>query len=155
MSETTWRVSAMAVADLPVVNIIERQAPSPWSLGQLTEELTCPGALQLVCHSVSGEHMAGFLMARFIPGEMELLKIATAQDFQRHGVASLLLQSAITFARQQDLTRIYLELRSQNIPARTLYEKFTFEMTGRRPNYYTAPKDDALCMTLRLDQKKR
>lgn len=148
MSETPWQVAAMTTADLPAVYLIEGQSPSPWSSKQLAEEMVYPGAVQLVCRPAAGGHLVGFLMARLFSGETEILKIATTQEFQRQGVANHLLESFITLARRQGVSRFYLELRVQNLPARTLYEKHAFEMTGRRPNYYTDPIDDALCMAL-------
>lgn len=146
MSETAWQVSPMTVADLPAVYLIESQSPSPWSPKQLADELTCPGVLQLACRPAAGERLVGFLMARLIAGETEILKIAAAREFQRQGVASSLLKSFFALAKQQGVSRFYLEVRAQNTPALALYEKYAFEMTGRRPNYYTDPTDDALCM---------
>lgn len=148
MSAPPWQVAAMTTADLPAVYLIEGQSPSPWSPKQLAEELAYPGSLQLVCRPAAGGHLVGFLMARLMVGEAEILKIATASEAQRQGVASRLLQSFIAMAKQQGVSRFYLELRAQNTTALALYEKHAFEVTGRRPNYYTDPKDDALRMAL-------
>jgi ribosomal-protein-alanine N-acetyltransferase len=148
MSETHWQVAAMTTADLPAVYLIENQSPSPWSPKQLAEELAYPGALQLICRPAADGFLVGFLMARLMLGEAEILKIATTRKNHRQGVACLLLQSFIALAKRQGVCRFYLELRAQNTAALALYEKHAFEMTGRRPNYYTDPKDDALCMAL-------
>lgn len=154
MSENTWQVSVMTTADLPTAHRIECQSPSPWTHRQLAEELTYPESLQLACRSASGLELIGFLLGRLIPGEAEILKIATAREFHRQGAASRLLQAFLAAARQRGVNRFYLELRAQNAPARALYEKHDFEMTGRRRNYYTAPQDDALCMTLAFPQSE-
>jgi ribosomal-protein-alanine N-acetyltransferase len=148
MSETSWQVEAMSHNDLPTVHLIECQSPSPWSLKQLVEEMAYSGSLQLVCRPLTGGPIVGYLMARLFGAETEILKVATSMEFQRQGVATHLLHSFITQARLKGVARFYLELRAQNTPALTLYEKHAFEMTGRRPNYYTDPMDDALCMTL-------
>jgi ribosomal-protein-alanine N-acetyltransferase len=87
-------------------------------------------------------------MARLLGVEAEILRIATDFEFRRRGVASSLLQAFISLAGQRGIYRFHLELRAENLPAMALYEKYAFEVTGRRPNYYTAPQDDALCMTL-------
>ncbi|NTV12834.1 MAG: ribosomal protein S18-alanine N-acetyltransferase [Desulfobulbaceae bacterium] len=148
MRQTPWRVVAMTTADLPGVQLIESQSPAPWSLKQLAEELHCDRALQLVCRGEPGDQLGGFIMARLLPGEAEILKIATAREFRRQGVASLLLKSFIALTRAQGITVLHLELRAANTIAYALYKKHAFEMTGRRRNYYTAPQDDALCMTM-------
>jgi len=148
VSETPWQVVTMTAADLAAVELIECQSPTPWSARQLAEELACPGALQLVCRSVTGGQPVGFIMARLLADEAEILKLATAHEFRRRGIASCLLNSFIAGARQRGVAFFHLELRAHNAPAQALYEKFAFEVTGRRRNYYTAPQDDALCMTL-------
>lgn len=147
-----WQVSVMTAADLPTVYLIERQSPSPWSRQQLAEELAIPGSVQLVCRL--GNQLVGFISARLVLDEAEILKIATAPEFQRQGVASHLLQSFIALARRRGVNRFFLELRAQNTPAQALYEKYAFGMTRRRPNYYTDPEDDALCMTLSMPLAK-
>lgn len=154
MTNKTWQVSAMTPTDLPGVQHIEAQSPAPWSRRQLAEELTCHRAVQLVCRSTTEDNLGGFIMARLLAGEAEILKIAAAREFRRHGVATLLLNSFIALAHERGVSDFHLELRAQNAPARAFYEKHAFEMTGRRPNYYTDPQDDALCMTLSLTSGK-
>jgi len=120
----------MTTADLPTAHRIECQSPSPWTHRQLAEELTYPESLQLACRSASGLELIGFLLGRLIPGEAEILKIATAREFHRQGAASRLLQAFLAAARQRGVNR------------------------WRRRNYYTAPQDDALCMTLAFPQSE-
>ncbi len=147
MTDPVFSFSAMTAADLPAVHEIDCQSPSPWSLGQLEQEMKAAGGRQLLCRSRKLRCLTGFLLTRIILDEAEILRLATAQEYQRRGVASRLLEYFIVTARHQQIRRIHLELRAANSPARALYEKFAFEMTGRRPNYYTDPKDDALCLT--------
>jgi len=154
MTKISWQVGAMTPTDLPAVYQIELQSPSPWNLRQLTEELAHPDGLQLVCCLKGGDTVSGFLMARLQTTEVEILKIATAREFQRQGTASILLQTLIALADLRGIQHIHLELRSENLPARTLYEKNGFEVTGQRSNYYTGPKDNALCMTLSLPRRE-
>lgn len=147
MSGPVWSCTAMTAADLPAVHEIDCQSPAPWSFRQLELEMTAPGGRQLLCRPPEAGLPAGFLLARINLDEAEILKLATAREFHRCGVASRLLESFIASAGHQQVQRIHLELREFNLPARALYDKFAFEMTGRRPNYYTDPNEDALCLT--------
>ena len=147
MTDSAWSIAAMTVADLPAVHEIDCQSPSPWSFRQLEMEMAAPGGQQLLCRSLPTGRPAGFLLARFVLDEAEILKLATARDLRRRGVASRLLAAFLASAENRQVLRIHLELRATNAGARALYEKFAFEMTGRRPNYYTGPTDDALCLT--------
>jgi ribosomal-protein-alanine N-acetyltransferase len=146
MSRGNWSLTTMAAADLGVVHAIECQSPAPWSLRQLTMELETAGGCQLLCRLPDGS-VAGFLLARTILDEAEILRLATDSRYRRCGAASRLLQFFIAAAEQLQVRKIHLELRAANAPALALYQKFAFEMTGRRPRYYTGPVDDALCLT--------
>ena len=51
-------------------------------------------------------------------------------------------------ARIHHVSRIFLEVAENNIPARRLYEKAGFSEIGRRKNYYKTKSGfcDAICM---------
>lgn len=150
IQHSCWHVTAMTAADMPEVVAIECQGRSPWNSTQLASELRHDNATQLVCKSSAGGRIAGFIMARTVLDEADILKIATSQELQRQGVASLLLQSFIALTEQQGATRIHLELRANNLAALALYYKLGFEVKMRRPGYYNDPREDALCMTLAI-----
>ena len=44
------------------------------------------------------------------------------------------------------MERLFLEVRSRNIPARKLYTAYGFKEIGVRKNYYKNPQDDAIIM---------
>ncbi len=46
----------------------------------------------------------------------------------------------------------FLEVRAGNSLAQALYKKCGFRGVGRRPNYYSAPVEDALVMSAQLEQ---
>jgi len=48
-----------------------------------------------------------------------------------------------------------LEVRASNHAAQWLYRKYGFEDVGRRKEYYRDNKEDALLMTVRLDEAYR
>ena len=49
---------------------------------------------------------------------------------------------------REHLALLTLEVRASNAPAIALYEKYGFVPVGRRKNYYDAPREDAVLMTL-------
>ena len=73
--------------------------------------------------------------------------IAVAPEARRRGVADALLSVLTSFGRD-NLAVLMLEVRASNLPAVALYEKHGFAAVGRRKNYYEAPKEDAVLMTL-------
>lgn len=66
------------------------------------------------------------------------------------GIALAILTELIRLVREQNGVFLTLEVRESNIPARRLYEKLGFSEAGRRRNFYTDPKEDALLLTLTL-----
>jgi ribosomal-protein-alanine N-acetyltransferase len=56
----------------------------------------------------------------------------------------------IELALSTGISRIWLEVRVSGSTARQLYEKFSFVESGRRKDYYTDPREDAIVMSLRL-----
>jgi ribosomal-protein-alanine N-acetyltransferase len=95
-------------------------------------------------------NVAGFLVSRRIACDIEILNLAVRPESRRHGTASLLLQGTLDWARSLQSEKALLEVRASNIAAQKFYERFGFEVNGRRPRYYTSPIEDALLLTASL-----
>ena len=147
MNKNGRTVSAMTGRDLPAILAIEHQSPSPWSMDQLEGELFGANGLHLVCSEEATGRVSGYVMSRHVAGEAEIMRLGVHLDGRRRGIAGLLLVSLLQNLSAKGVTRCHLELRAANTPARCLYEKFAFLVTGRRKNYYTTPQDDAVCMS--------
>lgn len=72
---------------------------------------------------------------------IDLLNIIVKQEFQNQGIGSILLKYIID--NKQD-KKIMLEVRSKNINAIKLYQKYDFKIINIRKNYYK--DDDAIIM---------
>ena len=48
--------------------------------------------------------------------------------------------------KEKNVTRILLEVRESNVPAKTLYENYGFSEIAVRKNYYTKPLENAIVM---------
>jgi tRNA threonylcarbamoyl adenosine modification protein YeaZ len=111
-----------------------------WNESAFAELLSQPGALALTA-SVCKEGMPvpqpiGFVMARAVPDEMEILTISVASGSRRRGVASSLLKALQEEARRAGTQRIFLEYAADNEAAAALYRRLGFEKTGVRRGYY-------------------
>lgn len=94
--------------------------------------------------------VVGFVVARNIPPEVEILNIAVLPQARKHGVGSDLFDRAIEWARAEGATQVMLEVRAGNDGALRLYHRRNFQIVGRRPRYYSNPVDDALLLTAKL-----
>lgn len=88
------------------------------------------------------------------PDDWEVLDLAVDPDWQRAGLARLLLQAAGSLASSAGAGRLLLEVRASNARARSVYAGGGFAETGRRRAYYPArghtPAEDAVLMALPL-----
>lgn len=72
---------------------------------------------------------------------IDLLNIIVKPEYRNHGIGSVLLKYIID--NKQD-KKIMLEVRSKNINAIKLYQKYDFKIINIRKNYYK--DDDAIIM---------
>jgi [ribosomal protein S18]-alanine N-acetyltransferase len=96
--------------------------------------------------------VAGFLVARGLVHETEILNLAVRLDARRAGVGTALLQEAVSWSKVLNAERVLLEVRASNTAALKFYERQGFRTVGRRPGYYAtpAPVEDALLLDLPL-----
>lgn len=94
--------------------------------------------------------IVGLLIARRMADEMEILNLAVEPAERRRGVAGRLLEAALERGRARGVKRIFLEVRASNAGAIAFYEHGGFVRTGRRPQYYTEPLEDAWVLSRKL-----
>jgi [ribosomal protein S18]-alanine N-acetyltransferase len=137
--------------DLPAMIAIEQQAPSAahWTNAQYERRLE-DGSIWVAEHE---GRLCGLLCAKVLSGEWEIENIVVAPEFQRRGAASQLMDALIREAQSKAGTRILLEVRESNLPARRLYENHGFAPIGRRKGYYQHPVEDAVLYELQLSSE--
>ncbi len=81
--------------------------------------------------------LSGFVLAREVAGEAEILTIAVGEKVGRFGLGWRLMQAAIREAKNRGGEAMFLEVDDGNAPALGLYRKLGFEKAGERPAYYT------------------
>ncbi|MDO5445376.1 MAG: ribosomal protein S18-alanine N-acetyltransferase [Eubacteriales bacterium] len=121
----------------------------PHSLEQLERELEDKTGMILCVHSE--DVPIGYITMKYVLDEGYIGNVAVAPEFRRKGIAALLLSEQIKRAQELGLSFLTLEVRETNAPAISLYEKFDFKIVGKQKNYYTAPKENAIIMTLMLE----
>ena len=119
--------------------------PDPWTERDIIDTISTSGAMCYVATSDTGE-LLSYLVARQIPPEGEIYRIATLPDKRGRGIAYRLLDYAVKTERGRGLESLFLEVREHNAPARALYRAYGFKEIGRRKNYYRNPDDDAIIM---------
>jgi [ribosomal protein S18]-alanine N-acetyltransferase len=94
--------------------------------------------------------VCGFLVARTVADQGEILNLAVDPAGRRAGNATSLLQRAIAEFQRRGITDVFLEVRESNSAGISFYESHGFVRTGQRPGYYQDPPEAAVLMMRKL-----
>jgi ribosomal-protein-alanine N-acetyltransferase len=155
-SDIPVRIRAMQLADLEQVHAIDRLSFSmPWPASAFRYELVENTNSQLwVAELFEDENepeVIGAIVTWLILDEAHIATLAVHPEHRKRGIGSLLVAMALREAIRNGIRMATLEVRVGNIEARQLYQNFKFELVGRRTGYYQDNHEDALLMTLQLE----
>jgi ribosomal-protein-alanine N-acetyltransferase len=142
------RRAALADADQMPSLAATAESAAQWSGNSYLRIFTEPGRLAFVAES--DDRLVGFIVARTIVDQWEIENVVIATDHRRHGIGTRLVNAVIDAARSHAVGQLLLEVRESNHTARALYRKLGFVESGRRPDYYSAPSESAILLTLKL-----
>ncbi|GIU67016.1 ribosomal protein S18-alanine N-acetyltransferase [Candidatus Phycosocius spiralis] len=130
---------AATLSDAPAMAELHRSCfDVPWSVDTFTTFLATEQAFVL------GKPIQAFIMVRTSVDEAEILTLAVAQQWQRHGLATRLLAHILAALAQHSVRRIFLEVACDNHAACALYSKIGFLQVGVRQEYYIRPNGHAM-----------
>jgi ribosomal-protein-alanine N-acetyltransferase len=89
---------------------------------------------------------AGFVFARSIFENLEILKVGVAREYHRRGIGTLLMKAAYAEGIKRGCHRCFLEVRRSNTGALDFYAAQKFTVAGVRCNYYSDPLEDAIIL---------
>lgn len=92
----------------------------------------------------------GFANVWNICGDVSLNNLAVIPEERSNGVGTLLLKEVLNRYRGCDF--VTLEVRKSNEGAIRFYKRFGFRQVGLRKDFYTLPTEDALLMTVFLEE---
>lgn len=127
----------------------------PWEADVLERILTLSGAFGLCAWQ--GDLTVGFVLARDLGGETEILSIGVLPERRCGGIARALLDAVFAEAERRGGDSVVLEVAADNEPARRLYAGLGFVAVGRRPRYYSRGSGliDALILRRRTRAEAR
>jgi [ribosomal protein S18]-alanine N-acetyltransferase len=140
-------IREMSLDDLDDVMEIEKLSfVSPWTKRLFEETLVSPISTSLVMKK--GAETIGYIMLYSVAGEAHILNIAIHPTCRGKGYASMLIQYVLGHFDEKGIHEFFLEVREGNMVAIRLYQRFGFEMIGKRKKYYAETNEDALVMCL-------
>ena len=100
-----------------------------WDAATLSAMLASPGTFAFAHHD-------GFVMARAVADEADILTLAVRPGARGKGLGRALLQAAIDKARALGAATMFLEVGADNPHALALYAGLGFAKVGARKAYY-------------------
>ena len=128
---------------LPVLARLHEAAfpAAPWSLEALRSVMAVPGTGAWLVET--GQGPAGFLIARLMGDEAEVLTFGVLPESRRRGLGRRLMGALLARARDSGAVRVWLEVAEDNPAALALYTGAGFAEVGRRRGYYRAESGPA------------
>lgn len=157
------RIRRATAADIPALLALDRENPvsAQWSQGQyqnLFAEKDSQSGWHLILVAQNAQpdleqvstgpppappEIVASLVANKVDTEWELENIVVAEKSRRQSLGGKLLQAFINHVQEAGGV-VFLEVRESNHGAQQFYQRFGFEITGRRKNYYSNPHEDAV-----------
>ncbi|MEP7325063.1 MAG: ribosomal protein S18-alanine N-acetyltransferase [Gemmatimonadota bacterium] len=146
-----YRIRPALLADVAELARLEPRCFSdPWSPGGFREMLESPHSFGLLAELKSGQ-LGGYLVARAVEREGEILNLAVVPERRRHGLGGGLLEAGLDALKSRGVNDVFLEVRASNEPAIAMYLARGFRPMGRRREYYRKPVEDAMVLRKSLE----
>jgi [ribosomal protein S18]-alanine N-acetyltransferase len=119
---------------MPVMrDAFDPQFGEVWTLGQCIGMLSLPRTALFIAEL--GDDICGFVIARCVVDEVELLLIAVDPNAQRKRIGDALVSTTVDWAKDMGANRVFLEVRKGNA-AINFYTCGGFVQIGSRKAYY-------------------
>ena len=117
------------------------------SLRRALEQILRPFGIGTPAETVeSRERIVGFAGLWLMLDEAHVTTICVAKEFRGRGLGEVLMSHLMDLSNEIGASRVTLEVRVSNEPAKALYRKYGFTEEGIRKRYYSDDNEDAAIM---------
>ena len=139
------RYEIMQQTHVQQIAALEKECFSdPWSVASIASELSNPLSLWLV--ALDGDRVVGYVGSQSVLDGADVMNLAVSSQYRRQGIAQNLMLLLEKELKKKGVLMLALEVRVSNTAAISLYEMIGFRQVGRRPRYYSNPREDALIL---------
>jgi ribosomal-protein-alanine N-acetyltransferase len=152
------KLRAASETDAPALAQVHARAfDASWAAEDIARLMAIMGGFAFIAEAADedGGGIIGFILARAVGGEAEILTLAVAPWARRKGVGLALVGVAAEEAVRRGAAALFLEVAADNSAAIALYRAAGFEEAGFRRGYYArsgAPHADALVLRRPLNR---
>ena len=116
----------------------------PWSVASIASELNNPLSLWIV--ALDDDYVVGYVGSQTVLDGADVMNLAVSEQYRRQGIARDLMLLLEEQLKKKGVRMLALEVRVSNSAAIALYESMGFCQVGRRPRYYSNPREDAFIL---------
>ncbi len=138
------RFEALSPKTLGPCAAIAAHAPDQWSEADLNAAMEDLNQWSFV--ALLGDTPVAFACFLTVAECADLRQIVVSPKHRNQGIGQKLLAHCLLELKAQGVERVLLELRVSNIEAMVVYKKLGFRLLARRPEMYSAPKEDGYLM---------
>lgn len=136
--------------DLGTISKIENECfVDPWGEQTVMQMIKSP-FVKVLFSEQDGEPSSYLVISK--SDCVEILKIAVMPKYRRCRLGTECLGYALDEAKETPDKRIILEVRASNEGAISFYKRNGFETDGIRKGYYKNPSEDAILMSLSINE---
>ena len=92
------------------------------------------------------DDLIGYIIFHISSDFTDIYKIFIREKDRKSGLATKLVEYVESLSKRYASKKLMVEVRSQNIPAISFYERFGLKRISVRENYYHNPTDNAIIM---------
>ncbi len=118
----------------------------PWTEQSLRSDLANPTLAHYFVAVTPSEEIVGYIACYQAADTAQITNLAVLPSFRRHGIGEKLLSALLSWALDNQIAVVDLEVRASNEPAIHLYQKMGFVQVGTRRAYYADNNEDANIM---------
>ena len=131
------------INDVDGIMSVERTGIShPWDKASI--EATVKDDNKVCVVACVGDEIVGYIYASFVLDEAEIGNICVLPELRGQGVGRKLMEELLNILKSVEVTRVFLEVESDNEGAIALYEKCGFVRYNERKDYYGKGRDALL-----------
>lgn len=119
-----------------------------WGEKGFLEALLNPSVRVLVAEE--GNRPVGYCVFSIAADEAEIQSIAVDKGHRRQGAGRGLFDETLRLSRENGVKALYLDVRDQNMGAKSFYEDMGMEMIAQRRNFYDNPREDGVIYRLEI-----
>ena len=147
-ARSLYFLEPMRLEDIPRVTLIEDAVFSnPWPEEAFRDEVEKNAfSHPVVARPMTSDSsfVAGYCIKWVVFNELHVQNVAVHPQHRGRGLGRFLVEEALEFGKAAGCGGAFLEVRGSNTDARRLYVSMGFRETGKRKNYYSRPREDAI-----------